>query len=40
MISSESGIHRPSYNGAPAMQTLDAELRPALLLRFPVSSPL
>ena len=23
MISPESGIHRPSYNGAPAMQTLN-----------------
>jgi hypothetical protein len=31
MISPASGIHRPSYNGAPAIQTLN-ELNDGLLL--------
>jgi hypothetical protein len=33
MISPASGIHRPSYNGAPAIQT-PHELDDELLLRF------
>ena len=32
MISPASGIHRPSYNGAPAMQTLFALQNSKLLI--------
>jgi len=42
MISPESGIHRPSYNGAPAKQTMsdcylaEIDFSPATVVRFNV----